>query len=456
MAEFDKLIGSNGVPTHWYNIVPDMPKPPAVPLHPATHQPVTPQDLAPMFPPSLIEQEASKEPLIAIPEEVRDILSMWRPTPLRRARRLEQALGTPAKIFFKYEGVSPAGSHKSNTAVPQAYYNKQAGMKRLATESGAGQWGTSLAHAGSIFGLDVAVYMVRSSVAQKPYRKVAMEMWGANVYPSPSEMTNAGRAELGVDPDCPGSLGIAISEAVEDATGRDDTNYALGSVMNHVLMHQSVIGIEARQQMMDMKEYPDVVIACCGGGSNFGGIAFPFLHDKFTAGKNVRAIAVEPTSCPTLTKGEFRYDRGDVAGLTPLLMMYTLGHSFMPSQLHAGGLRYHGVSPLVSHLFSEGLIEAKALEQLAIFEAAKVFAHHEGIIPAPESAHAVKAAIDMALSCKDTEKPMTILFCLSGHGFFDLGSYADMIAGNLADAGFSPEKMQESLGKLPSVQVRWE
>ena len=372
----------------------------------------------------LILQEVSTERWIDIPEEVLDIYSLWRPSPLFRAHRLEAALGTPAKIYYKYEGVSPAGSHKPNTSIPQAFYNKKAGMKRIATETGAGQWGSSMALAGKLFGLDVTVYMVKVSYGQKPYRRIMMETWGATVHASPSKVTNSGRKVLELDPNSQGSLGIAISEAVEDAATHNDTNYALGSVLNHVCLHQTVIGLEAKKQMEIAGDYPDVVIGCCGGGSNFAGIGFPFLHDKI-GGKKVRVMAVEPASCPTLTKGEFRYDFGDVAGLTPLMTMYTLGHDFMPPGIHAGGLRYHGDSPLVSQLYHDKIIEARAYNQVPVFEAALQFANTEAIIPAPESAHAIRAAIDEALLAKEEGKQKTILFNLSGHGYLDLQAYAD-------------------------------
>src|SRR5512140_1818521 len=362
------LLGENQIPTHWYNIIPDLPGPPAPVLHPATGKPITPQDLLPLFPMGLIEQEVSGERWVKIPDEVREAYRSWRPSPLFRARRLEAALGTPAKIYYKYEGVSPAGSHKPNTSIPQAFYNKAAGIRRIATETGAGQWGSSMALAGTMFGLEVTVYMVRVSYNQKPYRRIAMETWGATVHPSPSNVTNTGRKVLETDPDSPGSLGMAISEAVEDAATHGDTNYALGSVLNHVILHQTVIGQEAMKQMATVGDYPDIVIGCCGGGRNFAGIAFPFLHDKLSGKKkDLRAIAVEPTSCPTLTKGEFCYDFGDVAGMTPLMTMYTLGHDFMPSGIHAGGLRYHGDSPLVSQLYHDKIIEAVAYGQTKCF-----------------------------------------------------------------------------------------
>jgi tryptophan synthase beta chain len=382
MRQTKIVLSDKEIPTQWYNIMADMPNKPKPPLHPATRQPVGPDDLKPIFPMDLILQEVSTERWIPIPEEVLEIYTLWRPSPLFRAHRLEAALKTPAKIYYKYEGVSPAGSHKPNTSIPQAYYNKKAGIKRIATETGAGQWGSSMALSGKLFGLDVTVYMVKVSIDQKPYRKIMMETWGATVHASPSKVTNTGRKILELDPDSPGSLGIAISEAVEDAATHNDTNYALGSVLNHVCLHQTVIGQEAKKQLEIAGDYPDVVIACCGGGSNFAGLAFPFLYDKFS-GKQVRAIAVEPSSCPTLTKGEFRYDFGDEAGMTPLINMYTLGHDFIPSGIHAGGLRYHGDSALVSQLYHDKLIEAKAYHQTAVFQAATQFANTEGIIPAP-------------------------------------------------------------------------
>ncbi|NTU42081.1 MAG: TrpB-like pyridoxal phosphate-dependent enzyme [Nitrospirales bacterium] len=444
------LLSEREMPKQWYNIMADMPTLPQPPLHPATHQPAGPDDLKPIFPMSLIEQEVSQERWIDIPEEVLDIYTLWRPAPLFRARRLEAALGTPARIYYKYEGVSPAGSHKPNTAIPQAYYNKKAGIKRIATETGAGQWGSSMALAGSLFGLDVTVYMVKVSYNQKPYRRIAMETWGGQVHASPSSLTSAGRRILEADPDSPGSLGIAISEAVEDAASHADTNYALGSVLNHVLLHQTIIGLEAKKQMALVGDYPDIIIACSGGGSNLGGVAFPFLYDKIH-GKDLRAIAVEPSSCPTLTKGEFRYDFGDTAGLTPLMMMYTLGHDFMPPGIHAGGLRYHGESSLISQLCHDGLIEARAYGQLACFEAALTFAKTEAIIPAPESSHAIKAAIDEALLCNEEGKEKCILFNLSGHGYLDLAAYADYKAGKLVDYEYPDEAIRASLAKLPVI-----
>ncbi len=441
------MLDESEIPTQWYNIVADMPNPPSPPLG-KDGKPVRPEQMLAIFPGNLLEQEMSGERWIAIPEPVRDAYRMWRPTPLIRASRLEAALGTPAKIFYKYEGVSPAGSHKPNTAVPQAWYNKQAGITRLSTETGAGQWGSSLAFAGQMFGVAVRIYMVRVSYGQKPYRRSMMQTWGAEVFSSPSNMTNTGRTILARDPDNQGSLGIAISEAVEEAAGRKDTNYALGSVLNHVLLHQTVIGLEAKKQFAKIGEYPDVVIGCCGGGSNFAGIAFPFFADK-AAGKNIRLVAVEPTSCPTLTKGAYAYDFGDASGFTPLMLMYTLGHDFMPPGIHAGGLRYHGCSPLVSQLCHEKLIEAVAVPQLATFKAGVQFARTEGIIPAPESNHAIRACIDEALRCKESGEPKTLLFNLSGHGHFDMSSYDRYFAGELEDFEYPQDAIKASLPHLP-------
>ncbi|MFL6712730.1 MAG: TrpB-like pyridoxal phosphate-dependent enzyme [Sulfurifustis sp.] len=449
MSQTKIPLDESEIPTHWYNVIADMPKPPAPPLGP-DGKPVPPQALGAIFPEALIMQEVSGERWIPIPDAVREAYRLWRPSPLFRARRLEAALGTPAKIFYKYEGVSPAGSHKPNTAVAQAYYNQQAGVKRLATETGAGQWGSALALAGRMFGIEVRVYMVKVSYEQKPFRRSMMQTWGAEVLASPTNMTEAGRKILAVDPNSPGSLGIAISEAVEEAASRKDTNYSLGSVLNHVLLHQTIIGLEAKKQMEKAGAYPDVVIASCGGGSNFGGIAFPFFADK-AAGKKVRLVAVEPTSCPTLTKGVYAYDFGDVAGYTPLMKMYTLGHDFMPPGIHAGGLRYHGDSPLVSQLYHEKLIEAVAVPQLATFEAGVQFARTEGIIPAPESAHSVRVAIDEALAAKKANEPRTILFNLSGHGHFDMAAYDKYFAGQLEDFAYPEAAVAASMKKLPKV-----
>ncbi|MBF0458584.1 MAG: TrpB-like pyridoxal phosphate-dependent enzyme [Nitrospirae bacterium] len=444
------ILEEKDIPSQWYNIMADMPNLPKPPLHPATHKPVGPDDLAAIFPMALIEQEVTQERWIQIPEEVLDVYTLWRPSPLYRAHRLEKALATPAKIYYKYEGVSPAGSHKTNTSIPQAYYNKQAGIRRIATETGAGQWGAAMSLAGTFFGLEVTVYMVRVSYNQKPYRRISMETWGATVHPSPSNLTNSGRAILDKDPESPGSLGIAISEAVEDAATHRDTNYALGSVLNHVLLHQTVIGLELKKQFEIAGDYPDIVIGCCGGGSNLGGVSFPFLCDKIH-GKELRVIAVEPKSCPTLTKGEFRYDFGDTAGLTPLLMMYTLGHDFVPPGIHAGGLRYHADSSLISQLTHDRLIEARAYHQTEVFTAAMLFAKTEGIIPAPESSHAIKCAIDEALQAKEEEKEKTIVFNLSGHGYLDMAAYSDFIEGKIIDCAYPEEKIKEALLRLPTI-----
>jgi tryptophan synthase beta chain len=444
------LLGENQIPTHWYNVIPDLPGAPAPVLHPGTGKPITPQDLLPLFPMGLIEQEVSSERWIKIPDEVRDAYRVWRPSPLFRARRLEAALKTPAKIYYKYEGASPAGSHKPNTAVPQAYYNKIFGTKRIATETGAGQWGTSMAMAAQMFGLECTVYMVKVSFQQKPYRKSMMQLWGAKVIASPSDQTNSGRTILAKDPKNQGSLGIAISEAVEDAATHEDTRYSLGSVLNHVCMHQTVIGLEAKEQMKLAGDYPDVVIGCHGGGSNFAGISFPFVADK-AAGKKVRILAIEPTSCPTLTKGVYAFDYGDTARMAPIAKMYTLGHDFMPPGIHAGGLRYHGAAPLVSQLLNAGIIEARAVPQLAAFDAAVQFARTELIIPAPESSHAIRGAIDEALRAKEEGKERTILFNLSGHGHVDMAAYDAYFAGQLEDFEYPAEKVKESLAHLPKV-----
>ena len=445
------LLKEADMPTHWYNVIADMPNPPAPYLGP-DGKPVPPEAMLAIFPEALVMQEMSGERWIPIPEEVQEVLSLWRPSPLFRARRLEQALKTPAKIYYKNEAVSPAGSHKPNTAVAQAFYNKQAGITRLATETGAGQWGSSLAFAGRQFGLDVEVYMVKVSYEQKPYRRSMMQTWGAEVFASPTDRTESGRKILAQDPNSNGSLGIAISEAVEVAAGREDTNYSLGSVLNHVCLHQTIIGQEAKKQLELVGEYPDMVIACCGGGSNFAGIAFPFLADK-AAGKQVELLAAEPTSCPTLTKGMYTYDWGDAVGLTPLMKMYTLGHDFMPPGIHAGGLRYHGDSALVSQLHKEGLIDALAVPQLETFEAGVLFARTEGIIPAPESTHAIAATIREANRCTETGEPRTLLFNLSGHGHFDMTSYDRYFAGELEDYEYPAEAIKESLAHLPDVQT---
>jgi tryptophan synthase beta chain len=444
------LLTEEQIPRYWYNIIPDLPSPPAPVLHPGTLQPVKPDDLAPLFPMALIEQEMSAQREVPIPEEVRAALARWRPSPLFRAQGLEQQLQTRSHIYYKYEGVSPAGSHKPNTAVPQAFYNAKAGVRRLATETGAGQWGSSLAFAGQLFGLAVTVYMVKISYEQKPYRRSLMRTWGAEVFASPTDKTHAGRAILAKDARSPGSLGIAISEAVEDAATHDDTKYSLGSVLNHVCLHQTVVGLEAQEQMKLAGEYPDVVIGCHGGGSNFAGIAFPFARDKMH-GKAVRLVAAEPTSCPTLTRGVYTYDFGDTGKMTPLMKMHTLGHDFMPPGIHAGGLRYHGASPLVSQLVAAGLVEGVAYAQRACFEAAVLFARAEGILPAPESSHAIKAAIEEARRADAEGRQRVILFNLSGHGHFDLGAYDQYLAGQLEDFEYPREAVEASMAKLPKV-----
>jgi len=444
------LLDENDIPRTWFNIVPVLPHPPVPPLHPATHQPVGPTDLAPLFCDEILAQEMSSVPEVEIPDPVRDIYRSWRPTPLYRARRLEKALDTPAHIYYKYEGVSPAGSHKPNTAVAQAYYNKKAGIRRLTTETGAGQWGSALALAGALFDIEVKVYMVRVSYDQKPYRRHLMETWGAKVVPSPSPETVSGQKVLAEHPDSPGSLGLAISEAAEEAASRADTKYALGSVLNHVLLHQTVIGLETIKQFSVAGEGPDVLIACCGGGSNFGGFTFPFVPRKL-AGDNLRIIAAEPTACPTLTKGVYAYDFGDMAQLSPLLKMYTLGHDFVPPGIHAGGLRYHGDSPLVSQLVHEGIVEAVAYAQRPIFAAARMFAQVEGILPAPECAHAIRAAIDEALHCKESGQKKVIAFCLSGHGHFDLTAYDRYLSGDIQDVAFSQDDVRRAMANLPCV-----
>jgi tryptophan synthase beta chain len=446
------LLPESRIPKQWYNIIPDMPGPLAPVIHPGTLQPVTPADLLPLFPMGLIEQEVSPQRWIDIPDEIREIYRLWRPSPLFRAHRLERALGTPAKIYYKYEGGSPAGSHKPNTAIPQAYYNKIAGTRRIATETGAGQWGSSMALACQMFGLECTVYMVKVSFNQKPYRKSMMQLWGAEVVPSPSPRTNAGRAILAKDPDSNGSLGIAISEAVEDAATREDTRYALGSVLNHVCLHQTVIGLEAKEQLALVGDYPDVVIGCHGGGSNFAGIAFPFAADK-AAGKQVRLLAMEPTSCPTLTRGVYAFDYGDTAKMAPIARMYTLGHDFMPPGIHAGGLRYHGASPLVSQLVHAGVAEARAVPQTACFEAAVLFSRSEGIIPAPESSHAIRGAIEEALRAKEEGKERVVLFNLSGHGHVDMAAYDAYFSGQLEDYEYPEAAIKESLTHLPKVDL---
>ena len=446
------LLEESEMPRQWYNIQPDLPEPLPPVLHPKTKKPVTPDDLAPIFPMGLIMQEVSQERWIDIPEEILDIYAMFRPSPLIRARRLEKMLDTPAEIYFKYEGVSPAGSHKTNTSIAQAYYNKKEGVKRLTTETGAGQWGSALALACRLFGLECTVYMVKVSYQQKPYRRSMINTWGATVYASPTDLTNSGRQILSEDPDTPGSLGIAISEAVEDAVTHDDARYTLGSVLNHVLMHQTIIGLESKKQLEKIDRYPDVVIGCVGGGSNFAGIAFPFMMDKLKGKKpNLSVIAVEPTACPTLTKGIYAYDYGDTVGMAPIVMMHTLGHTFIPPGIHAGGLRYHGAAPLVSALVKSGKVNARAYPQTPVFDAAVKFAQCEGIIPAPETSHAIKAAIDEALLCKKEGKRKTILFNFSGHGHFDMASYDSYFAGKLIDFEHPKEKIEDALHHLPKV-----
>ena len=448
------VLDETHIPKTWYNLVADLPKPLPPVLHPGTKQPIGPADLEPLFPMELIMQEVSAERYIDIPEPVRDVYRMWRPSPLIRARRLEQKLGTPAKIYFKYEGVSPAGSHKPNTAVPQAWYNQQAGIKRLSTETGAGQWGSSLAFAGALFGIDVLVFQVRVSFDQKPYRRALMETYGARCIASPSNETDSGRAILKEHPDSPGSLGIAISEAVEVAAKDPAVKYSLGSVLNHVLLHQTVIGQEAIEQLAMAGDDPDVVIGCAGGGSNFAGLAFPFLGLQLRGGRKRRVIAVEPAACPTLTRGQYAYDFGDTAHLTPLVKMHTLGSTFIPPGFHAGGLRYHGMSPLVSHAKELGLIEAKAYHQKACFEAGVEFARCEGIVPAPEATHAVRCAIDEALRCKQEGKKETIVFNLSGHGHFDMQAYINYFEGKLVDQNYDEKELAMALAGLPSDSRR--
>ncbi len=445
------ILDEKDLPRQWYNLMADMPNPPAPPLHPLTRQPASPADLAPLFAEELIKQEMSPDRWIDIPEEVFDILKLWRPSPLYRAYGLEKALDTPAHIYYKWEGVSPAGSHKPNTAIAQAYYNKKEGINRITTETGAGQWGSALALAGSMLDIEIKIYMVRVSFDQKPYRKLMIEAWNGNVIPSPSMETNAGRAILAKDPDCPGSLGIAISEAVEEAASRDDTHYSLGSVLNHVLLHQSIIGLETKRQMEIFGEKPDVLIGCHGGGSNFAGFAFPFLADKITKGEKYRIVAAEPASCPSLTRGKYAYDFGDTAGMTPLMRMHTLGHDFIPPSIHAGGLRYHGAAPLVSQMVHEGYVDPVALHQKGCFDAAITFARSEGFLPAPESSHAIKVAVDQALEAKKEGRQRNIVFNFSGHGHFDMASYAKYFTGEMEDFAYPDEAIQRSLAGLPVI-----
>jgi tryptophan synthase beta chain len=441
------------MPTTWYNLVADLPEPPPPALHPGTLQPAGPEDFAPLFPMDLIAQEVTSDRFVDIPGEVLDVYRLWRPTPLHRARRLEQALGTPARIYYKYEGVSPAGSHKPNTAVPQAYYNAKAGVSKLTTETGAGQWGTALAFACQAFGIDCEVWQVRASYDQKPYRRAMMEVFGATVHPSPSEVTEYGRKVLADDPDSPGSLGIAISEAVEVAAGDPEVRYALGSVLNHVLMHQTVIGEEALLQMAKAGDTPDLIVGCTGGGSNFAGLAFPFLREKL-AGRMAPVIrAVEPAACPSLTRGTYAYDFGDTAGMTPLIKMHTLGHDFVPDPIHAGGLRYHGMSPLISHIYELGLIEAVAKPQSECFAAGVAFARAEGIVPAPEPTHALAAAIEEAVRCRETGEERVILTALCGHGMLDLAAYTAYLEGGIEDYEYPAEQVGQALTRLPQIDV---
>ena len=446
------ILDEKEIPAQWYNIQADLPEPLPPVLHPGTGQPIGPADLAPLFPMELIKQEVSTERWIDIPDEVLDIYKLWRPTTLFRAHRLEKALDTPARIFYNYEGTSPPGSHKPNTAVAQAFYNKQEGINRITTETGAGQWGSALSFGGACFGIEIKVYMVAISYHQKPYRRIMMETWGANCIPSPSQDTKAGRDMLAKDPDCPGSLGLAISEAVEEAVSRDDTHYSLGSVLNHVLLHQTVIGLEAKKQMEMADAYPDIIVGCIGGGSNFAGLYLPFVKDKIDGSKpNLRIINVEPASCPTVTKGPYTYDFGDEAGLTPLIKMYTLGHDFIPPPVHAGGLRYHGMSPIICHLHNLGFVEARAEHQIATFKAGVTFARTEGIISAPEPNHAIKVVVDEALKCKESGEAKTILLAHSGHGHVDMAAYEAYFSGKLKDYAYPKDKIEESLSHLPKV-----
>lgn len=451
MERFKYILNEKDLPTRWYNIQADLSEPLPPYLHPVTKQPMVPADLAPLFAMELIRQEVSQERYIDIPEEVQEAYKLWRPSPLYRAYNLEKTLDTPAKIYYKFEDVSPAGSHKPNSALPQAYYNKKEGIKRLTTETGAGQWGSALAFACSYFDLELKVYMVKVSYQQKPYRRVMMETWGAKCVPSPSPDTNIGRAALAENPDNPGSLGLAISEAAEDAFSREDTHYALGSVLNHVVMHQTVIGLETLAQMEMAGEYPDIVIGCVGGGSNFGGMVTPFVRNNLKMGKGTRFIAVEPSSCPSLTKGLYAYDYGDIAGVAPITKMFTLGHKFIPPPVHAGGLRYHGMSPIISHLYKLGLIEARTVNQLAAFEAGVTFARAEGFISAPETNHAIRVTIDEALKCRESGEKKVIVFNHSGHGHLDLAAYDTFLSGKLTDYEYPDEKVKESLASLPKI-----
>ena len=452
-AEHKIVLTESEMPARWYNIIPDLPSPPPPPLHPATHQPLGPDDLAPLFPMELIRQEVTPDSYVEIPDAVVDVYRMWRPSPLYRAHRLEEALGTPARIYYKYEGVSPAGSHKPNTAVPQAYYNAEEGTVKLTTETGAGQWGSALAFACATFGIECEVWQVRASYDSKPYRRSMMETWGAVVHPSPSTLTEAGRKILEGDPDSPGSLGIAISEAVEAAAREETTRYSLGSVLNHVLMHQTIIGEEALLQFAKVGDTPDLIVGCTGGGSNFAGLSFPFLREKLAGRIDPVIRAVEPAACPSFTRGVYAYDYGDTAGLAPLLKMHTLGHDFVPDPIHAGGLRYHGMSPLMSHLYEIGLIEATALHQSECFRAGVTFARSEGIIPAPEPAHAIAEAIREALVAKETGEEKVILTAVCGHGHFDLAAYDTYLAGDLEDYEYPADRVADALTRLPQLDL---
>jgi tryptophan synthase beta chain len=448
------VLPASDVPARWYNILPDLPAPLAPHLHPRTLQPIQPEELEPLLPRAVIEQEMTQERWVDIPDEVRQVYQMWRPTPLYRADRLERELDTPARIYYKFEATSPAGSHKPNTAVPQVYYNKQQGVRRLTTETGAGQWGSALSFAGSLFGIEVTVYMVRASFEQKPYRRILMETWGASVFPSPTDMTQAGRDILAKDPESPGSLGIAVAEAVEDALAHEDTRFALGSAMNHVILHQTVIGLEAKKQMEMAGDYPDVVIGCVGGGSNYSGLAYPFMADRLSGERpGIRFVAAEPAACPTLTRGVYAYDYPDSAGLGPVLKMRTVGHGFIPSPIHAGGLRFHGDAPSLCLLHERGLVEARAFQQNEVFREAVRFARCEGFVPAPESAHALKAAVDEALRAREAGEARTILIGFSGHGHFDMAAYQSFLAGSLQDYDLPQDRIDQALADMPDVRV---
>lgn len=453
MSVYSRAIYDADIPKYWYNILPDLPKQLPPPINPLTKEPVKPNELEVIFPKELIRQEISSDRWIAIPEEIREIYKLWRPTPLYRAYKLENYLKTPAKIYFKYEGISPPGSHKPNTAVAQAYYNLREGVKTLTTETGAGQWGSALAFACNLFGINARVYMVRSSYDQKPYRRILMQLWGAEVLPSPSSKTKFGKSILEKDPNNPGSLGIAISEAIEDAVSNENTKYSLGSVLNHVLIHQTVIGLEAKEQLSKIEEYPDMIVGCIGGGSSFSGLFWPFYYDVISkkAEKDVDFLAIEPTAAPSITRGVYTYDHGDAARLTPLLKMYTLGHDFIPPPIHAGGLRYHGKAPTLCLLANEGMVKVRAYNQVEVFEAASLFFKLEGILPAPEPAHAIKAVIDEAIECKRKKQEKTILFLLCGHGYFDMKAYQDYIEGNLPPYEYPKEEIDKSIKRLKQL-----